>query len=233
MIIRKCLMKGWRVSEGTVTNIINCKGKKREAERKGEIFGHKPHPRSVRNKQLVSQVTHMVDMDNPPSQRSIARHLHVSKGTISRVIRQDLKMEAKRKTKVHALKRSHIKERKTNTRKLYEFHLAAERYKYVVTVDEAWVYLSDCKRNRHTYYRKQGEKEGKKFFQECKESFPLGFMVTAGFSHKGKLKIRKVGGNVKINASYYQKKVLDPIFHQESPQLYPSEVTKVNKVKFQ
>lgn len=49
-------------------------------------------------------------------------------------------------------------------------------------------------------------------------------MVIAGFSKNGKLKIRKVEKNVKINSDYYQKYVLTPIFKKYIPSLYPNNL---------
>ncbi len=48
------------------------------------------------------------------------------------------------KPKIHQLLPKHIAERKTNCRKLYEKHLAVEKWKIVITLDEAWAYLRDC-----------------------------------------------------------------------------------------
>lgn len=42
----------------------------------------------------------------------------------------------------------HIAETKANYRKLYDKHVDAEKWKFVVTLDEAWVYLSDCTNKR-------------------------------------------------------------------------------------
>ena len=46
-------------------------------------------------------------------------------------------------------------------------------------------------------------------------------MIVAGFAYNGKLKIRRVDKNVKINSTYYQKHILLPFFKHEIPSLYP------------
>ena len=65
------------------------------------------------------------------------------------------------------------------------------------------------------------------FIQENKEKFSKGFMVVAGYCARGKLKIHRVGKNVKVNAVYFQEKVMDPIFDQDIPRLYGDDSSKV------
>ena len=50
--------------------------------------------------------------------------------------------------------------------------------------------------------------------QENMENFIKCFMIIIGFSYTGKVKIRKVEKNVKINSDYYQKYILTPIFKE-------------------
>ena len=52
-------------------------------------------------------------------------------------------------------------------------------------------------------------------------------MIIAEFCHNGKLKLRRVGKNAKINSMYYQKDVLRPIFTEEIPFLYLDDFYKV------
>ena len=68
------------------------------------------------------------------------------------IIRKDLKLRNCRKGRVHKLLPRHVKERKTNCRKLYEKYLAGEKWKSVVTLDETWVYLDTCNKPRAIYY---------------------------------------------------------------------------------
>ncbi|GBM55268.1 hypothetical protein AVEN_272339-1 [Araneus ventricosus] len=52
-------------------------------------------------------------------------------------------------------------------------------------------------------------------------------MIVAVFSYNGKLKIRRAEKNVKINSTYYQEKVLRPIFTEEISCLYPNDFQRV------
>ena len=75
--------------------------------------------------------------------------------------------------------------------------------------------------------KKRGKKDYETWFKESRESFPKGFMVAAGFSYNGKLTIKRIEKNAKINSIYYQEKILTPIFKEEIPSLYPFDLYKV------
>ena len=62
-------------------------------------------------------------------------------------------------------------------RLLYENNLADEKWKYIITVDEAWICLSYCNRKRLIYSRKRGEKDLTFWFSENKEAFAKGFPI--------------------------------------------------------
>ena len=136
-------------------------------------------------------------------------------------------MEKRHKGRVHKLLSCHIAERRTNSRKLYEKHLAGEKWKFVVTFDEAYVYLSDTNKPRAIYYRPRGGKHFQKWYAECRESFSKGFVVFAGYCYNGKLIIRRVEKKAKVNSQYYQDEVLTPIYHTEIPALYGRDKNKV------
>ncbi|UYV72309.1 hypothetical protein LAZ67_9002572 [Cordylochernes scorpioides] len=136
-------------------------------------------------------------------------------------------LKATKKHAVHKLFQSHIRQRHTISRYFYENFLAADRWKFIVTYDEAWVYLTDCDRKRAIYYQKRVEKSRPIWLKECAESYPKGFMVACGISYEGKLKIRKVEINAKINSEYYQNNILEPIFLNDIPSIYGKQSNKV------
>ena len=81
---------------------------------------------------------------NPLPQRSIAKRLKIAQSTVNQIIHEDLGLIKRKKCTVYSLKDSHRKNRKVNTRKRYENHLAGKRDEYVVTLDEPMVYLDDA-----------------------------------------------------------------------------------------
>jgi hypothetical protein len=227
IIKKRCENIGIKVSTFKISHILNLKGKKRQA-----IFltGKKPkndYPKKVCSSFNISKVSTHVLKENPTPQRTIAKSLGTSIGTINKIINKDLNLIKAKKYKVHRLLPRHVTERKTRCRLLYEKHLAGERWKYVVTIDEAWIYLNDCNKKRSIYYRKRGETDFSNWYKESKESFSKGFMVIAGISYNGKIKIRKIDKNVKINSAYYQTNVLTPIYKEDIPSLYANNLEKV------
>ena len=226
-IVERCKQKGHAVSKASISNVINQKGKERKAALQGTKLGPKPHPAPKRTKVCIRKVKTMAMQENPPTQRVMAQKCQVSQRTINKIIHKDLKLQKKFKSKVHALLPKHVAERRTNCRKLYENYLAGNRWQFVVTLDEAYVYLSDCNKIRAIYYRSSEEKSFPVWYRQCKESFSRGFMIVAGFCYQGKLLIRKVPSKTKVNSLYYQESVLRHIFEEEIPTLYGSEAKNV------
>ena len=74
------------------------------------------------------------------------------------------------------------------------------------------VYLNNCDKKKDLYIIKSVVKKTFVLGLESKESYPKGFMIVAGFSYNGKLKIRKVAKSVKIN-----EHILTPIFMNDIP----------------
>ena len=86
----------------------------------------KPPPKTVRTQVNIKKVKSLILKENPSTQRSIASKLGMSSGAVSKIIHRDLKLEKMFKPNVHLLSPKNVAERKTNCRKLYEKHLAAE-----------------------------------------------------------------------------------------------------------
>ncbi|UYV60750.1 PDE2A [Cordylochernes scorpioides] len=71
------------------------------------------------------------------------------------------------------------------------------------------------------------EKSRPIWLKECAESYPKGVIVACGISYEGKLKIRKVERNAKINSEYYQNNLLEPKFLNDIPSIYGKQSNKV------
>jgi len=215
------------ISKFTISKII-------QKQRNSLTLGHnmnipvpKRYKKSTRTKEAIHKVELLVRKENPETQRTIASRLNMSVGSVNNIIHKDLDLKTRKIYKTHRLLPKHRQDRFTKCRLLYENYLAGDKWKFVVTIDEAWVYLQSCNRKRSIYYEKRGERNREQWIVECKESYPKGIMVVAGFSYKGKLAIRKVPPNVKINSQFYQREVLDPIFHHDIPSFYGEDLGNV------
>lgn len=192
-----------------------------------EKFTKKCHPKSVRKPELVKTIATLIDVENPPTQKTLAKRFKTSQTTIRKIISQDLQRKLKKKPKVHRMTSAHRANRTTNCRFLYENYLSADKWKKIVTIDEAWFYLSDTNKKRSVFYQSRTKSKADIWYRECNESFPKGFMVVAGISYEGKLKIRRIGKNAKINSEYYQTNILNPIFKEDIPNLYGNDTKNV------
>jgi hypothetical protein len=221
MIIKECKSRGIPMNRSKISRILNIKGKIRRKQMGFEVSPRKPRPRIVRTRKTIRSITKKIMVEHPPSRRDIVKDHRMSLSTLNKLIHQDIGVYVKKKPKIHALNACQRKRRKTVARKLYELYLSGDKYKNVVTIDEAWVYISNSGQKRSIYYRKY-DGSGDQFWGRCRERFPDGFMVVAGICHKGKLPLIKVPKKVKINSDYYIKYVIEP-YYEEIKRLYPKK----------
>ena len=52
-------------------------------------------------------------------------------------------------------------------------------------------------------------------------------MIVVGYSHRGKLNIRRVNPKIKINSKVYQEDILEPIYTKDIPNIYGNDKNKV------
>jgi hypothetical protein len=210
----------------TVYRIIKCEGEKRQAASKGLILPPRTRVRKARTPAAIKKVDCLTSKPNPKYQYQLARDVKVSQSSINRIIHQDLKKKTRRKRRVHRLNASHKKNRTTNSRKLYEGHLAGNRSEFVVTLDEAYFFIGDTNGKRSIYYNRHVN-DSEPYVHEHKEKFEKKVMVVGAMSGRGVLPLIRVPQNVKINSARYVEDVLKPLLEVEVPKLYPGECDKV------
>jgi hypothetical protein len=133
----------------------------------------------------------------------------------------------KKKVKVHKLLPRHVRQRKNTARKLYEKYMSGTKSEYVVTLDEAWFYLNDCKGKNNICYIREEEKKLTNWVLEKEENEIKKIMAVAGITRRGVLPLHRVPSNTKINAEYYINCVLKPRLEMGLPKLYGNELHKV------
>ena len=218
---------GHDVSQKTICNVLNTVGIRRKALLEGL-----PNPRFrrqplKRTDDLIRKVKSMVTKQNPPSYTRMQSLTGVSRSTLWKIIHSDLQLKTRKKSRVHRLNQKSKKNRKTNCRKLYEKHLAGAMSEFVVTLDEALVYLEESNGQRQICYLNAREEVPENWVFEKSESFKTGFMVIGIITGRGKLPLLRVPSKVKINAQYYVDYVLKPLFEKYLPSLYPKDMSKI------
>ncbi|CAG7724487.1 unnamed protein product [Allacma fusca] len=163
---------------------------------------------------------------NPRTQQDIAQKLKISQALVCKFIKDDLGANMRKKTRVHILNEAPKQNRKTDSRKLYEQHLAGDRSEFAVTLDEAFFFLNDCKGERGIYYTKDSSVPVNLVLQ-CRERFSDNMMIVGAMTGRGVLPLIKVHHNVKINSAYYVANVLKPLLEDGVAKLYSEDCSKV------
>jgi arginine repressor/hemolysin-activating ACP:hemolysin acyltransferase len=219
--IVKILKKdGISVSQRTVSNVYRKIGLQRNSVEKIKFSRQRP----ASTPSTVSKVIKQIDVEDPPTQRSIAQSCHVSQSTVSRIIKST-NFVLRKKCKVQKLSPSNAEKRRQRAFRLYR-KLANHRYKNFVTTDESWFYLKGTEGKRKVCYVKKNDPDYERMIIQQDSSRPKGFMVWAGISSRGKTSIRFVDPGTKIDSDYYIKHILTPFLSRDLPRLFPGSQKK-------
>jgi hypothetical protein len=122
------------VSLQSISNVINNIGTKRKLMSEGEEVSHFKRYRSVRTEENIKAVKKYICKKNPKTHSFIQNKLNMSTSTINKIIHKDLDLETEKKTKVQVLNSPQKRNRKTNSRKLYEEEWAGDKCEYVIII---------------------------------------------------------------------------------------------------
>lgn len=220
------IAKNVQISRKTVSNMINRTGKRRQCSEKGEEFVSSGH-RTKRTASAISEVKRIIREKSGLTQSRLAEKLICSPRTVRRIISDDLGYRCCKKTRVHKLQERHIKSRRTNSRKLLRSTIRPEMYEYLVTMDEAWLYLDDCGKGSQFCYLKKGQQRSSHDLIEKSELSNKKVMVLAIMTGRGVIPLKFVPPKTKINSNYYCDEVLKPLIQSWLPKLYPEGLEKV------
>jgi hypothetical protein len=124
----------------------------------------------------MRKVQKMIKKVNPRSQKVMAKSCGISVAPIKGIIHQDLLQKTWKKTSGHILKPEHCANRKTDARKQHERHLTGGKSEYMVTLDEACVYLSNSNGQRSICYSERGSTLPDQCMVKCKDSWSIGWL---------------------------------------------------------
>lgn len=119
--------ENFTMSLKTVYNVLNFTWEKRSASYEGKIYKAKPKVKSVRKKEWLQKLNRLTKKENPVSQTHMCQLMSCHHSTLKGGIK-DLGKKQVVKRKVHRLEPHHFKNRKVNTRKLYESKLAGDKW---------------------------------------------------------------------------------------------------------
>lgn len=145
----------------------------------------------MRTTALIGKVKKEVLKCNPPTQNSLAIKYQTSKSTIHQIIHKDLNLKTCQKANVNAITSAQKLNRITNCRKLYE-KICGEKSEYAITLDEAYLYLSNCNTETKICYHYQKTEPPEEWLLRSREQFPKGFLVVAAISGRGVLPLIRV-----------------------------------------
>ncbi|OWA53144.1 hypothetical protein BV898_17579 [Hypsibius exemplaris] len=107
---------------------------------------------SVRSKENIQKVEKLVNLPDPYTHSSISKQLGLSEKTVRRIIKHDLDGKVRSKSKPHALSDKTVEQRVQKGLRLLK-RLQGKRLENVVSIDEAWCYMSDVNGRRKIYYQ--------------------------------------------------------------------------------
>ena len=211
---------GIYVSQKTVSSVKQKVGLQRNCKEKIQFSRKRP----ACTPSTVLKVIRAIDVEDPPTQRAIAKSLHISQSTISRIIKRS-NFALRKKRKVQKLTAANVEKRRQRAGPLYR-RLANHRYKNFITTDESWFYLDGTEGKRKVCYIKKTDPDYERLIIEQDSSRPKGFMVWAGISSRGKTALRFVKPGAKIDSNYYIAKILKPFLLRDLPRLFPNSERK-------
>lgn len=168
----------------------------------------------------AAKLKRQLNTTDPPVQKALAVRYACSTRTVRRGI-ASLGLRLVKKPKGHALTANTIEKRRRRSWPLY-LRLRKDRWRKVITSDEAWVYLSDTGRKRSVQYISR-DKSRREAEVKVHVANPRGIMVWVAMSASGVSRPLFIEPGAKINAEYYQQKVLRPFFSRDVTKMYPND----------
>lgn len=217
MIRRHLKKKNIDISLGMISKIRNELNVGLKKSEKTETRGRKS---SLSKRQLLV-LKNMTENPNPLTQSSMANKLGTNVGVIQYQINKILNKKLLKKPKCQALSPKSIGKRYRRSWPLY-LRLRGQRWRKVVTSDEALFHLSGNNGQTKVQYISRGENRSA-LHAYSKVQFPKSIMVWLGISANGTTSVRFVTPGVKINSDFYINKILKPFITKDIPKLYPNK----------
>ena len=181
-------------------------------------------PKTVRTAANIAAVQERIlsQEDRPGthrSQRQIARELNVSRRSVQRIVKKDLRLTAFKK--VHSLNAAQKLQRMRKAQALLQ--LPAERIRKVVFTDEKNIPLTAPMNAQNERVYGAGRKKeipANRLHKERDQHSPH-LMVSCGVSYQGKTRLHFIQPGLRVTANYYANTLLRNGLIPDCRQLYP------------
>jgi AraC-like DNA-binding protein len=177
-------------------------------------------------KSLIRKVDRATDKADPPTLKQLAQRYEVSRRTVQWILKDDLGEELRKKTRTHALSNKQMQQRLDRGRRFLQL-IGGNHWKYIISLDEAWLSMNDSNRIRDVYYKKQGKKTPQTWTKKWKQKYAKQVIFAAGVSSRGVTGLYFVPPTSKVDHLFFINKILKPIMEKDIPRLYSGEERKV------
>jgi hypothetical protein len=161
----------------------------------------------------ANEVRRLVERPDPYTLRSIVKKTQLSNSTIRRIIDRDLDMRKHMKTNTQALSNKIVDQWVFKGPRLLEW-IKINKWKNIVTIVEAWVYMNHVNGHRKIYYKRREKMSPQTWTKNCRQKHPKGVIFVVGIN-SGRTTLRFVPLNTKVNSWFYVNKVLKPLFERK------------------
>jgi histone H3/H4 len=218
--------QGKVISESSVNRIL--RKKKLRAVGIGtpqKRLGKQCLPRK-RTPAIIRKVDKATDGANPATYTDMQTSLKISRATIHKILKKDLKKDVHYKVNTHALSDKQVEQRADRAPEFLKL-INRGKWKYVLSLDEFYASLNNVNRQRSIYWKRKGENVPQIIKKKFKALHPKKIMFAAGICARGPTKMYSIPQNTKMNRWVFIEKVLKPIVEKDIPRLYPGEEHKV------
>lgn len=177
-------------------------------------------PRNSRTPAAIKAVAERIRRNPLRKQKIMSREMKIPPRTMSRIIRQDLKLGAYRRSTGHRLTAALRCIRATRAKKLWQQH-AKGGYRQILFTDEK-IFTVEEKFNRQNdrVYAHSSREASEKIAKVERGHHPASVMVWWGVSYEGVTELYFCKQGVKTKAANYQTDILEPVVKPLSQTLF-------------
>lgn len=177
-------------------------------------------PRTVRTAQAVNAVRARIRRNPLRKQKILSREMKIKPRTLSRIIKDDLKLGAYRRYTGHTLNRTLMSKRVDRSKKLLARY-AGGKHKNILFTDEKIFTIEEHFNKQNDRVYAHSSKEASQVVERVQRGHhPASVMVWWGVSYHGVTKLHFCEKGVKTSAKVYQETILNDVVKPLSDTLF-------------